>query len=260
MAAPSNKPHPPVLYSFPKDKLSVALGDFVIKAQEEAISKRSKFTLAVSGGSLANTLVEGLNQRSEVKWDRWVVFFADERVVPLDHQDSNYKIVNEGLFSRVPIPRENIHAISTDHLDDPAEVAHDYEKQLMNEFAGKNSVAFPRFDLVLLGTGPDGHTCSLFPNHPLMAEDSAWVSWLEDSPKPPATRITLTYPVLNHSHKVAFVAIGEAKKEIIQKILDRPELNLPASLVKPLPPGQVYWFVDHDAASLTEYSKTEFKL
>ncbi|KNZ44234.1 6-phosphogluconolactonase [Puccinia sorghi] len=258
--APSTTPHPAILYALPKDQVARSLGDFVIKAQEEALSKRSKFTLAVSGGSLANTLVEGLTSRAEVKWDKWVVFFADERVVPLDHEDSNYRIVHEGLFSKVPIPTQNIHPISTENLDDPEEVAHEYEKQLMNEFAGKflthpffcfsgggligkNAVAFPRFDLILLGAGPDGHTCSLFPGHDLLKEDSTWVSWLNDSPKPPSTRITLTYPVLNHAHKVAFVAIGEGKKDIIQKLLDHPELGLPSSLVKPIPPGQVYWSV-----------------
>lgn len=106
---------------------------------------------------------------------------------------------------------------------------------------GKNSVAFPRFDLILLGTGPDGHTCSLFPNHPLLSEELRWVSWLDDSPKPPSKRITLTLPVLNHAHKVAFVAVGEGKKEILEKVLDQPGLGLPATKVKPIPPGTVSW-------------------
>ncbi|MBW0474100.1 hypothetical protein O181_013815 [Austropuccinia psidii MF-1] len=250
----------PVLYAFEDRKLARSLGDFIIKIQNEAISKRSRFTLAVSGGSLAKTLVQGLTDRSEVQWEKWIVFFADERVVPLDHEESNYRIVHEGLFSQVPIPTENIHPINTQNLDDPEEVAHDYEKQLMARFVGKNAVAFPKFDLILLGTGPDGHTCSLFPGHDLLKEDAAWVSWLSDSPKPPPTRITLTYPVLNHAHNVAFVAIGESKKEILQKVLDEPQLGLPASLVKPQSPGQVYWFVDEAAATLTQYPKSEFKL
>lgn len=256
----ASTPRPPVLYVLPKDQVPIALGDFVIKAQEDALSKRSKFTLAVSGGSLAKTLVAGLSGRDQVKWDKWVVFFADERVVPLDDEDSNYRIVHEGLFSQVPIPSENIHPISTDNLEEPEDVAHDYEKQLMNEFAGKNAVAFPRFDLILLGTGPDGHTCSLFPGHDILKEDAAWVTCLTDSPKPPSIRITLTYPVLNHAHKVAFVAVGEGKKEILHQILDQPQLGLPSSLVKPISPGQVYWFVDEAAASQTQYGKSEFKL
>ncbi|EGG01450.1 uncharacterized protein MELLADRAFT_50106 [Melampsora larici-populina 98AG31] len=260
MAAPSTTPYPPILYTLPKESVASALGDFVIKAQASAIAKRSKFTLAVSGGSLAQTLVSGLSGRDEVQWDKWVVFFADERAVPLDHEESNYRLVNEGLFSKVPIPSENIHPISADLIHDPEELSHDYEKQLMNEFAGKNAVAFPRFDLILLGTGPDGHTCSLFPSHALLSEDSAWVGWLDDSPKPPSTRITITYPVLNHAHKVAFVAVGEGKKEVLRKVLDQPDLGLPASMVKPLPPGQVYWFVDEAAASETQYAKSEFKL
>ncbi|KAI8453632.1 hypothetical protein BY996DRAFT_4582895, partial [Phakopsora pachyrhizi] len=174
----------------PKDMLSVTLDDFVIKAQQEAISKRSKFILGISGGLLANTLVEVLNQRSKVKWDRWiflfsfffiltlmcikrVVFFSDERVVPLEQQDPNYKIVHKGFFIKVPIPRGNNHAILTDHMYYPTEVTHEYEKQLMNKFYGNSSAAFSRFNLVLLGKEPNGHACLLSPKHLLMAEDFA---------------------------------------------------------------------------------------
>ena len=137
--------------------------------------------------------------RSSYRADsRREVFFADERVVPLDHEESNYRVVNEGLLSKIPapgIPEEQIHKIDVSQLDNPEEVAEQYEKQLMEVFAGKNSVAFPRFDLILLGMGPDGHTCSLFPGHPLLTEDLRWVAWLDDSPKPPPTRITRTLPV-----------------------------------------------------------------
>jgi 6-phosphogluconolactonase len=92
-----------------------------------------------------------------------------------------------------------------------------------------------------------GHTCSLFPGHELLEEKDGWVGWLNDSPKPPSTRITLTYPVLNHSHRVAFVASGEGKQDILVKALDNPEEGLPCARVKVKNPGQVFYFSDNAA-------------
>lgn len=125
----------------------------------------------------------------------------------------------------------------------------DYEQQLIACFAGKNAVAFPRFDLVLLGMGPDGHTCSLFPGHPLLQEELRWIAWLDDSPKPPPKRITLTYPVLAHAYRAAFVITGAGKKEILSQALDGHDPPLPASLVRPVAPGEVFWFTDEAAVS-----------
>jgi len=257
----AHSPTPPVLYAFADaDKVSHALADFVIAAQNDAISKRGTFKLAISGGSLAATLAKHLVGEERVKWDKWEVFFADERIVPLDHDDSNFKLNNDVLFSKVPLPRENIHTINTELLDDPEEVAEDYEQQLIASFAGKNAVAFPRFDLVLLGMGPDGHTCSLFPGHELLTEELRWIAWLDDSPKPPAKRITLTYPVLGHAYRAAFVCTGDGKKEILKKALDGADPPLPASLVRPVAPGEVFWFTDEAAAAQTEYQRSQFNL
>ncbi|POW06574.1 hypothetical protein PSHT_10280 [Puccinia striiformis] len=176
--APSTTPHQQSIYALPKDQVARSLGDSVVKAQDKALSKRSRFTLAVSGGSLAKTLIDGLTGRDEVKCDRWVVFFVDERVVPLDHQDSNY---------RIPIPTRN--------LDESEDVAHiDYEKQLMNEFAGQARFVW---------------------------KDLTWVFWFNDSRKPPSTRITLTYPVPNHASEMAYVAVGEGEKEVTHELLDQ---------------------------------------
>ena len=170
------------------------------------------------------------------------MYFADERAVPLDNEDSNYKLLHEELLSKVPIPPSNVHPLDPTLLDDLEELSDAYEKELIKEFATKNAARFPVFDLILLGMGPDGHTASLFPGHELLSEDDRWVAYIEDSPKPPPKRITLTYPVINHAARVAFVSTGEGKKEVLREILDEPEKGLPAARVRPAAPGQLYWF------------------
>jgi len=165
------------------------------------------------------------------------------------------------LFSKVDIPLGNVHHIDPSLLGDIEELVDSYESQLIVEFASKDSARFPVFDLILLGVGPDGHTASLFPDHPLLAEEERWVAWLDDSPKPPPTRITLTYPVINHASKVAFVATGEGKQDILAEIMDDPaKTSLPASRVRPAPHGHLYWFVDDAASAKVKYEKSSFKL
>ena len=188
------------------------------------------------------------------------VYYADERVVPLDHQDSNHKLCTDILFSKVDIPTENIHIIDPTLLGDLDALSDSYEQQLVTEFASKDSARFPVFDLILLGLGPDGHTASLFPGHELLAEDDRWVAYLDDSPKPPPKRITLTYPVINHANKVAFVAAGESKQDVLAEIMDDPARNsLPASRVRPTNHGKLYWFVDDAASAKVKYEKAFFK-
>jgi len=259
---------PTVLYSFSSpSELTESLADFIIKVQNDAIEKRAKpkFTIALSGGSLPKQL-SSLIGRSGVKWDKWQVFYADERVVPLTHPDSNHKLCMEALFDDERVnPKPVIHTINESILEaNEAEmledIADDYEKQLIAEFASKDSARFPVFDLILLGIGPDGHTASLFPGHELLAEEDSWVAYLSDSPKPPPSRITLTYPVINHANRVAFVATGEAKKDILQTIIDEPEKGLPASRVRPGVHGELFWFVDDAASQQVKYPKTPFKL
>lgn len=187
------------------------------------------------------------------------VFYADERLVPLDHEDSNHLLVQKELLSQVPIPPEQVHTIDTKLLDDPEEAADAYEKAIIKVFAARETVKFPVFDLILLGMGPDGHTASLFPGHDILQEDLAWVAHVDDSPKPPPKRITLTLPVLNHAHNVAFVATGEGKKDVMATALDEPDKGLPCSQVRPVN-GEVYWFTDDAATQNTKFKKSQFKL
>ncbi|CDO72417.1 hypothetical protein BN946_scf184977.g116 [Trametes cinnabarina] len=253
-------PTAPVLCTFPNDQeLQAALAHFIVKAQKESIEKKGRFTVAISGGSLPKQLA-GLIDNPAVKWDKWQVFYADERVVPLDHEDSNHHLNTRELFSKVPIPRQNIHTIDPSLADDLEELADAYEKELIREFAMKDSARFPIFDLVLLGIGPDGHTCSLFPGHALLSEEDRWVAYIEDSPKPPPRRVTLTLPVLNHAARIAFVVTGESKADVLHTILDEPEKGLPASRVRPVYPGHIYWFTDEAAAAKVQYPRTPFKL
>ncbi|KAF8973781.1 6-phosphogluconolactonase [Flammula alnicola] len=216
-------PNAPILFTFhDSDVLVSSLAAFITKAQKESIDKKGRFTIAVSGGSLPNML-KGLIGNHHIKWNHWQVYYVDERVVPLNHPDSNHHACTEALFSKVPIPAENIHAIDPTLLTDLEELSDAYEKLLIHEFAQKDAARFPVFDLILLGMGPDGHTASLFPGHELLTEEDRWVAYVEDSPKPPPQRITLTYPVINHAARVAFVASGAAKADVLSRVLDHPE-------------------------------------
>lgn len=253
-------PTQPIVYSFPDTStLSDSLADYILKAQRESIDKRGRFTIAISGGSLPKTLT-ALIAKPGVKWDKWHVFYADERVVPLNDPDSNHHLATGTLYSQVPIPRDNIHTIDPDLLDDLEELADAYEKELIRKFAQKDSARFPIFDLILLGVGPDGHTASLFPGHALLSEEDRWVAYIDDSPKPPPRRLTLTLPVINHAARVVFVATGAGKAQILSAILDSPELGLPAARVRPAALGHLVWFVDDPASAEVKYTKSEFKL
>jgi len=259
MSAVHHPPRDPVLVSLPTiDGLVESLATFILKTQKEALDKKGKFTVALSGGSLPKML-KGLIGHPGVRWDKWQVFYVDERAVPLDHPDSNHHACEENLYSKVNIPKHHIHPIDVTLLDDLEELADAYEKELIHEFAQKDASRFPVFDLILLGMGPDGHTASLFPGHELLTEKDRWVAFIDDSPKPPPKRITFTYPVINHALKVVFVAAGKEKVDILAEVFDHSETGLPASRVRPTYPAHLYWFVDDAAAAKVKYSRTELK-
>ena len=249
---------PPSLYSFNStDELASSLRKFLLDQQNEAVKRHGAFRVAVSGGSLPKTLAQALlapsgSDHGKAQFGRWEIFYADERCVPLDHQDSNHKLVKEELLDKIPaaMGQPRVFPIAQEDLENEQEVADHYEKTLVGIFAARDSVKLPLFDTILLGCGPDGHTCSLFPDHPLLREHDAWVLSIADSPKPPPKRITLSLPVVLNAHKIAFVATGSGKQPVLKKIFDTEEgSKLPCGLVNAGASEKVFWFCDADALS-----------
>ena len=255
------------LYSFPAvDALAPVLRAYIIQSQASGIARHGTFKVAVSGGSLPKTLAQALltpptSDDDVVHWGSWEIFFADERAVPLDHADSNYALLKAELLDKLPAdaPQPAVHPIDTSVLDDAQEMADRYEQELVKSFAGRDSVRLPIFDLLLLGCGPDGHTCSLFPGHELLRETDAWVAPIEDSPKPPPRRVTLTLPVVTHAVRVAFVATGGGKKEVMKEIFEEGN-GLPCALVNEGCGDRCSWFVDDAAVEGVTYPRRPFSL
>jgi len=246
------------------DKIGAAAADFIAKQSAQAIKDRGVFTVAFSGGSLPEIVAKGLTtdeNKKKIDFSKWVVVFADERCVPADHADSNYKACNQFIFSKVGIDKKQVLALDEKHLKEPDKAAAAYETQLRewvtthieakahhsgHHHGHKHKI--PQIDLLLLGMGPDGHCCSLFPNHKLLKEDVKLVAGITDSPKPPDCRITLTYPVLNAARAALFICTGDAKKDVLKQIIDGGS-NLPSALIKS---ESVTWFVDKAAAAKLE--------
>lgn len=244
----------PHLFAFPTvDELAQKLRTYIITCQTAGLTRHSSFKIAVSGGSLPKTLAQALLAPSSgpedvIDFSKWEIFFADERAVPLDHEDSNYGLLKKELIDKIPanLGAPTVHPIDVAHLDDVQELADQYEQLLVRSFASRDSVKLPIFDLILLGCGPDGHTCSLFPGHALLRETDAWVAPIEDSPKPPPRRITLSLPVVVHAVKVAFVATGAGKKDIMKQIFEGGT-GLPCTLVNEGAGDRASWFTDNAA-------------
>jgi 6-phosphogluconolactonase len=213
----------------------------------QAVRNKGNFTVALSGGSTPKTLYSLLarNYAAKLPWDKTFFFWGDERHVPPDHPESNYRMVYEAMLSRVSVPAENVFRVPAEEKDAEA-AACSYEHTVQTFFRlGPGDV--PRFDLTLLGIGPDGHTASLFPGTPVLRENQRLVvaNWVE---KFKAYRITMTFPVLNCSACVMFLVSGKEKSEILREVLENPNAGLPSQKVRPAQ-GRLLWLVDRDAAS-----------
>jgi 6-phosphogluconolactonase len=226
-----------------------AAGEFC-RIAAEAVAARGKFFVALSGGSTPRALYEllaGDAWRGRVDWATTHVLWGDERFVPPDHPDSNYRMADEALLSKVDIPPENVHRVRTE-LGDPGRAAEDYERQIAELFHLPPGSA-PRLDLVLLGLGDDGHTASIFPATPAPLEDwrVAVAVWVE---KLHANRVTITVPVINQAAHVVFLVSGASKAHVVGEVLRgvRHTEKYPAQLVKP-ERGTLRWILDRPAAT-----------
>ena len=226
-----------------------AAADEFTRVAREAIAARGRFSVALAGGNTprgAYALLAEDDPRARLPWDKAHFFFGDERHVPPSHPDSNYRMAQESLFSRIAVPERNIHRIEGELK---AEEAADGYQQILRSFFTLKPGELPRFDLVLLGMGPDGHTASLFPGSAALAETSRLVAanWVE---KFNAFRITLTFPVLNHAAEVLFLVSGTDKAGMLRNVLqgDPAASTYPAQRVRPQS-GRLLWYADQAAAA-----------
>jgi 6-phosphogluconolactonase len=232
----------------PQD-LFQAAAEEVIRAATSAVAQRGRFAIALSGGSTPKNLYTliAANASANLPWDRMFFFWGDERHVPPDNPDSNYRMAKESLLSKVAIPPANIFPVPAENPD--ASAAAEAYEQTLRKFFALAPGEFPRFDLILLGMGPDGHTASLFPETAALQEKSRLVvaNWVE---KLNASRITFTLPVLNAARCVAFLVSGTDKAAVLHEVLEgnAPAERYPSKLVRP-DAGKLIWFVDRAAAS-----------
>jgi 6-phosphogluconolactonase len=236
------------------DELSRAAASELLRQARRAVQAKDLFSLALSGGStpksLYSLLAEDSSFRAEVPWDKTHFFWGDERHVPPEHPESNYRMAQGALLSKVPIPSENIHRINAENPN-AQRAAEEYEEALRAFFRLKGG-EFPRFDLVLLGMGPDGHTASLFPGTEALRERKHLVvaNWVE---KLNAHRITMTLPVINRAAMVLFLVSGEEKAETLRQVLAgrRGKVPFPCQLVRPTH-GRLLLLVDRAAGHFLE--------
>ena len=245
------------VYSDPEELALKAARAFARYADQYVVGS-GRFSVALSGGSTPKAMFSILAEdpfKDTVPWESVYFFWGDERCVPPDHQDSNYRMATESLLSRVAVPKENIFRIPAED-EDHERAANEYELALMKFFvSGKKSGTaplsnVPRFDLVMLGMGPDGHTASLFPGTTaLQVTDRVVVSNYVEKFK--TFRITLTAPTINNARNVTFLAAGADKAETLKNVLEgpyQPELY-PSQMIKPTN-GALLWMIDHAAAKL----------
>lgn len=212
---------------------------------ELALKAEDKFTVCLSGGSTPKLLYQALAEKKmleKLPWEKIHWFWGDERFVPKHDPLSNFRMVNEAMLSKCPVPAGNIHRINTE-VKEPAVAAAMYEKELKTYYgADRLDPEKPLFDITLLGLGPDGHTASLFPGTSVLNEHVHWVAAIVGVK--PEARITLTYPALESSRVTAFLVTGREKKEIARQVLTASS-DLPAAKVRPV--GTLHWFFDEAA-------------
>jgi 6-phosphogluconolactonase len=218
-----------------------------IELSSQAIADKGSFSAALSGGKTPVEFYKRLAASKDIlSWDRTYIFFVDERLVPPSHNESNYGLIKEHLLSHVKISDENVHRIQTEGII-LEQSARRYEEDIRRFFRNKCD-SMPRFDLIMLGIGEDGHTASLFPGKSSLKERTR-LAIRVTTEKFPGERITLTLPVINNARKIIFLVSGRDKAKVLKEIVEDKKSSLPASRVYPKQ-GIVYFMIDKPAASL----------
>jgi 6-phosphogluconolactonase len=230
------------------DELSRRAAEEFVGLAGQSVRHSGRFTVALSGGSTPKSLYHLLGEPAyseRVPWHKVHFFWGDERCVPPDHPESNYGMAKAALLSKVPIPEENVHRMAGEK--EPPVAATEYERTLI-EFFGLQRGEWPRFDLMLLGVGEDGHTASLFPESEALENREKLVvaTYVE---KLKAYRLSLTLPVINHAANIWFLVAGASKATVVSRILKAGPASsrLPAARVAPVD-GRLIWFITRNAA------------
>lgn len=226
------------------------------EAAEERASIKNVFTVAISGGTtpvLMNRLLAKEPYSSKVPWDKIHIFWVDERCVPYSHPYSNYGTALKDLISKIPIPESNVHPMPVE--SSPEKGSDIYQDELI-QFFGLNHGGPPRFDLILLGIGKDGHTASLFPGQRALNEEERLVVSVKGG-DPDVNRLSMTFPVLNNAREIVLLVSGKQKAHILRTVLENNQTFFPAQKIQPVR-GNVKWLIDRDAASML--SKKNFPI
>lgn len=235
-----------------KGELVDAVAERFVRLVPRLLAQQDVLHIAVTGGSVGIGVLERIKELStahDLLWDRLHVWWGDERFVASESPDRNEKQAREALLDHVPIPEHNVHAFpASDSVPDQARAADLYARELASY---AESRAWPAFDLTFLGVGPDGHVASLFPGFPQLAEHTLGVAAVQDSPKPPPLRLTLTLPVLNDSRRVWFVLAGADKADALRKALDQVSVEQ-APVAGVTGTEETLFMADSEAASLLD--------
>lgn len=230
------------------DALNAAAAARWVGIAQAAIEARGICHVVLAGGSTPRALYEmlaGPTWRGHIDWSRTQIWFGDERPVPPEHPDSNYRMAREAMLAQLAVPPDNIHRIEAER--DPVSAARDYAARIAELLHPPHGYP-PRFDLVLLGLGPDGHIASLFPGTPLLDEKSAWVGACEVS-QLGVWRISMTLPVLDAARHLLLLTAGEGKAAIVHELVSGDvtgRVRYPVELLRPA--GEFEWLLDRAAA------------
>lgn len=230
------------------EEVAISAADIFEEQSATAIARKGQFRVALSGGSTPKRTYQLLAHRaSQIDWEHIHIFWGDERYVPADDPQSNFRMTAEALLDHVPIPATNVHRVRTE-LDSPETAARAYENDIRQSFGATSDI--PRFDLAFLGLGSNGHTASLFP-HSLLLEEHDRIVAADFIGEAKMWRITMTAPLLNAALMVVFLVAGPDKAEIVREVISGPRnvQRLPAQLIQPKS-GDLLWILDESAAKL----------